>query len=82
MKKNKTNPWTIVLLISLAILILMGLISSALEIGERLENVHVSLEILFYVLIAVVIAGWSTRWWRCPRIPFTICWGWPAPISP
>ena len=57
MKKNKTNPWTIVLLISLAILILMGLISSALEIGERLGNVHVSLEILFYVLIAVVILG-------------------------
>ena len=57
MKKNKTNPWTIVLMVSLAILILMGLISSALEIGERLGNVHISLEILFYILIAVVILG-------------------------
>ncbi len=57
MKKNKTNPWTIVLMVSLVILIMMGLISSALEIGERLGNVHISLEILFYVLIAVVVLG-------------------------
>lgn len=55
--KKKTNVWTIILLISLAILFLMGLISNALEIGERLGNVHIVLEILFYVLIAVVLLG-------------------------
>ncbi len=46
-----------VLFISLIILVAMGLISSALEIGERLGKVHISMEILFYVLIAVVVFG-------------------------
>ena len=55
--KKKTSVWTIILLISVAILFLMGLISNALEIGERLGNVHIILEILFYVLIAVVLFG-------------------------
>ena len=35
----------------------MGLVSNALEIGERLGRVHYVLEILFYVLIAVVVLG-------------------------
>ena len=55
MKNKKINAWTIVLFASLAILLLMGLISSALEIGDRLGSVHISLEILFYVLIAIVL---------------------------
>ena len=57
MKSKKTNIWTIVILISLTILIVMGLISNALEIGERLGRVHFSLEILFYILILVVVLG-------------------------
>ena len=57
MKNKKTNVWTIVLLISVAILFVMGLVSNALEIGERLRNAHVFLEIAFYVLIAVVVLG-------------------------
>ncbi|MCR5790100.1 MAG: DUF697 domain-containing protein [Lachnospiraceae bacterium] len=57
MKNKRINSWTIVLFISLIILLAMGLISNALEIGERLRNVHFSLEILFYVLIAVVVIG-------------------------
>jgi putative membrane protein len=57
MKNKKTNAWTIVLLISVAILFVMGLVSSALEIGERLRGAHVFLEIAFYVLIAVVVLG-------------------------
>ena len=57
MKNKKPNIWTIVILISLTILIVMGLISNALEIGERLGGVHVSLEILFYILILVVVLG-------------------------
>ena len=55
--KKKINTWTIVLFVSLIILVAMGLISNALEIGERLGRVHISLEILFYVLIAVVVLG-------------------------
>ena len=54
---QRTSLWTIVLFISLVILVAMGLISNALEIGERLRNVHIVLEILFYVLIAVVVLG-------------------------
>ena len=55
MKDKKTKVWLIILLVSLAILVLMGLASSALEIGERLRNIHFSLEIAFYALIVVVI---------------------------
>lgn len=55
MKKNKTNIWILVLLVSLAILFVMGIISNMLEIGERLGNVHIALEICFYLLIAVVM---------------------------
>ena len=57
MKKNKTNIWTIILLISVAIIVVMSLVSNALEIGERLGNAHIILEILFYVLIAIVVLG-------------------------
>ena len=54
---QRTSSWTIVLFISLIILVVMGLVSNALEIGERLGRVHYVLEILFYVLIAVVVLG-------------------------
>lgn len=57
MKNKKTDVWTIVVLISLAILIVMSLISNALEIGERFGRIHISLEVSFYVLIAVVCLG-------------------------
>lgn len=54
---QKTNTWTIILFVSLIILLAMSLISNALEIGERLGKIHIVLEILFYVLIAVVVLG-------------------------
>lgn len=54
---KKTNTWTIILFASLAILIVMSLVSNAIGIGERLRGVHISLEILFYVLIAIVLLG-------------------------
>ncbi len=57
MKNKKTSVWTIVLLISVAILVVMSLVSNAIELGERLRAVHYSLEIMFYVLIAVVVLG-------------------------
>ena len=57
-KKNKrTSLWTVVLVLSLAILLAMSLISNALEIGDRLGSVHIILEILFYALIAIVLLG-------------------------
>ena len=54
---QKTNTWTIILFVSLIILVAMSLISNALEIGERLGKIHIVLEILFYILIAVVVLG-------------------------
>ena len=57
MKNNKINAWSIVLFISLILLVLMGLISNAITIGDRLGSVHIVLEIIFYVLIAVVVLG-------------------------
>ena len=54
---GKTNIWTIILVISLGIILLMALISSALEIGEKLAGVHISLAIVFYSLVAVVVIG-------------------------
>ena len=54
---QRTSSWTIVLFISLIILVVMGLVSNALEIGERLGKVHIAIEILFYILIAVVVLG-------------------------
>ena len=57
MKNKKTDIWTIVILVSLVILIVMSLISNALEIGERLGRAHISLEISFYALITIVCVG-------------------------
>lgn len=57
MKTRKISSWTIVLFVSLLIIILMMLVSNALEIGERLGRVHYSLEWIFYVLIAIVVIG-------------------------
>ncbi|MCR5673341.1 MAG: DUF697 domain-containing protein [Lachnospiraceae bacterium] len=57
MKNRKANTWTIILFISLAILVVMSLISSAIEIGDRLGEAHIALEIAFYVLIGVVVLG-------------------------
>ena len=54
---KRTNFWTTILVISLGILLVMALVSNALEIGERFGRVHLSLEILFYVLVAVVVLG-------------------------
>ena len=55
MKKRKNNPWTIVLLISLISLFVMGLVSNAISIGERLRNIHAYLEIAFYFLLLLVL---------------------------
>ncbi len=56
-KKNKMDVWTVVLLVSLVFLVLMSLISNAIEIGERLGKGHIVLKIAFYLLIAVVVIG-------------------------
>lgn len=56
-ENRKPNIWTVILVVSLVIIMAMSLISNALEIGERLGTVHLSVEILFYVLIAIVVLG-------------------------
>ena len=59
MKKKRTSVWTIILLISLIILVVMSLVSNALEIGERLRGAHVFLEMLggiVYPLVGVFFA--------------------------
>ena len=56
-KNRKTSVWTVILFISLIILVVMSLVSNALEIGERFGRVHIALEICFYVFIAVVVLG-------------------------
>ena len=56
-KNRKTSVWSVILFISLIILVVMSLVSNALEIGERFGRVHIALEICFYVLIAVVVLG-------------------------
>ena len=56
-KNNSTKVWTIVLLISLGILVIMSLISNAIELGERLGRASIIFEILFYVLIVIVVLG-------------------------
>ena len=56
-KNKKTGVWTVILFISLILITVMSLVSNALDIGERLGNKHISLEITFYVLIAVVVLG-------------------------
>lgn len=55
MNNKKIKVWLIILLVSIAVLFLLGLVSSALEIGERLRNIHFSLEIAFYTIIGIVI---------------------------
>lgn len=56
-RDNKLNFWTVVLFVSLLILVILGLVSNALEIGERLGKKHVALEVCFYALIAIVVFG-------------------------
>lgn len=56
-RDNKLNFWTVVLFVSLLILVILGLVSNALEIGERLGKKHVTLEVCFYALIAIVVFG-------------------------
>ncbi len=54
-RDSKLNFWTVVLFVSLLILVILGLVSNAMEIGERLGEKHIALEVCFYVLIAIVV---------------------------
>ena len=56
-KNKRTSAWTIVLFVSLLLLVVMGLVSNALSIGDKLGEVSIVLEIIFYSLIAVVVLG-------------------------
>ena len=55
--KKKVSAWSVILLISLAIIVFMMLASNAMEIGARLGEISIYIEIAFYVLIAIVVGG-------------------------
>ena len=55
-RDSKLNFWTVVLFVSLLILVILGLVSNTLEIGDRLGEKHIALEVCFYVLIAIVVS--------------------------
>ncbi len=57
MKKsdNRMKIWLIVVLVSMIFLIFLSIVSNAIEIGEKLSKIHVSVEIAFYVLIVLVV---------------------------
>lgn len=55
MTERKTSLWTKILLISIAILVLMSVLSNALIIGERFREKSVYLEYAYYLLIAFII---------------------------
>ena len=53
-EKRKRILWYLIA-IAVLILFLLVLASSVIEIGERLRNVHIAVEIAFYVLFAFVV---------------------------
>lgn len=54
MDKKRRKTWYLIGISSLLILALM-LVSSILDIGERLRGIHLYVEIAFYVLITIVV---------------------------
>ncbi|MCR5607686.1 MAG: DUF697 domain-containing protein [Lachnospiraceae bacterium] len=55
MKNKRFNTWSIVLCVSLFIMIILSIISSALNIGERFGRVNKYLEYLFYIMIGIIL---------------------------
>lgn len=51
MKKSKTKIFWISIAIGCLIVFTLMLLSSVINIGERLRKLHVSVEIAFYVLV-------------------------------
>ena len=55
MKKNKTKSFWITIAIGCLIVFSLMLLSSVINIGERLRKIHFSVEIAFYVLVFFII---------------------------
>lgn len=55
MKKSKTKFFWISIAIGCLIVFTLMLLSSAINIGERLRKIHVSVEIAFYVLVFLIV---------------------------
>lgn len=55
MKKSKTKIFWISIAIGCLIVFTLMLLSSVINIGERLRKIHVSVEIAFYVLVFLII---------------------------
>ena len=55
MKKSKTKIFWISIAIGCLIVFTLMLLSSVINIGERLRKIHVSVEIAFYVLVLLIV---------------------------
>lgn len=55
MKKSKTKIFWISIAIGCLIVFILMLLSSVINIGERLRKIHVSVEIAFYVLVFLIV---------------------------
>lgn len=55
MKKSKTKIFWISIAIGCLIVFTLMLLSSVINIGERLRRIHVSVEIAFYVLVFLIV---------------------------
>lgn len=55
MKKSKTKIFWISIAIGCLIVFALMLLSSVINIGERLRKIHVSVEIAFYVLVFLIV---------------------------
>lgn len=55
MKKSKTKIFWILIAIGCLIVFTLMLLSSVINIGERLRKIHVSVEIAFYVLVFLIL---------------------------
>lgn len=55
MKKSKTKIFWISIAIGCLIIFTLMLLSSVINIGERLRKIHVSVEIAFYVLVFLIV---------------------------
>lgn len=55
MKKSKTKIFWISIAIGCLIVFTLMLLSSVINIGERLREIHVSVEIAFYVLVFLIV---------------------------
>ena len=55
MKKSKTKIFWFSIAIGCLIVFTLMLLSSVLNIGERLRKIHISVEIAFYVLVFLIV---------------------------